>query len=329
MALATMKSKLVRQVRALVNRTVEEKAYDLLLLQGRMASWQVRSRETVRSLHDIEFKVFSQFGEDGIIDWLIERAAIPPHLHIFVEFGVQAYIEANTRFLIENRNWRGLVMDGDPALGENLEKDHRSYRYDLAAKSTFITRENINNLLAEAGFAGEIGLLSIDVDGNDYWIWEAMEAVRPILCICEYNAVFGDLHPVSIPYDATFQCGRSHPSRLYFGASIAAFRSLAARKGYKFLGTTMVGNDAFFIREDYASRLDGALTNIVAMPSRFHTTGGPSDQSGEIAGYDRFKAISKLPLVNTETGKTVTLDELGPAYSDDWLQQAGGLPTSQ
>ncbi len=328
MTSGTVKSKLVRHVRTLVNRTVEEKAYDLLLLQGRMASWQVRSRETVRSLHDIEFKVFSQFGEDGIIDWLIERAAIPPHLHIFVEFGVQAYVEANTRFLIENRNWRGLVMDGDPALGENLRKDHRSYRYDLTSKSAFITRENINDLLIGAGFAGEIGLLSIDVDGNDYWIWEAMEAIRPILLVCEYNAVFGDLHPVSIPYDAKFQCGSSHPNRLYFGASIAALRSLAARKGYKFLGTTMVGNDAFFIREDYASRLDGALANIVAMPSRFHTPGDPSDQPREIGGYDRLRSISKLPLINTETGKTVTLDELGPAYSDDWLQRTAGVPTN-
>jgi len=324
--LKTIRPKLVRRIRSLVTRLVEEKVYDSLLLQGRMASWHVRSMESVRSLQDVEFKVFSQWGEDGIIDWLIERAGIPARLHTFVEFGVETYLEANTRFLIENRNWRGLIMDGYPLLSKALREDHHSYRYDLTTKSAFITRENINDLISEAGFAGEIGLLSIDVDGNDYWIWEALDAVRPVICICEYNTVFGDLHPVSIPYDPKFSCGQSQPSRLYFGASIAAFSSLATRKGYKFLGTTLAGNDAFFIREDYASRFDDALMNIVAVPTKCRT---PMDASGQLPwaeGYGRLKAIADLPLVNTETGESVTLGGLGSVYSDDWLQQISGAP---
>ena len=69
--------------------------------------------------------------------------------------------------------------------------------YDLTAKSAFITRENVNDLFVDAGFSGEIGLLSIDIDGNDYWVWEAIRAVRPIICVCEYNAVFGDIWPIS------------------------------------------------------------------------------------------------------------------------------------
>lgn len=326
MTLRTIKSRLVRRVRTLVSRNVEEKVFDSLLLQGCMASWQVRSMQSIHSLQNAEFKVFSQWGEDGIIDWLIERAAIPPRLHTFVEFGVESYSEANTRFLIENRNWRGLIMDGDPMLAETLRRDHRYFRYDLSMKSAFITRENINDLIIEAGFAGEIGLLSIDVDGNDYWIWEAIEAIRPVICICEYNAVFGDLHPVSIPYDPKFMCGQTQSSRLYFGASIAALSSLAARKGYRFLGTTLAGNDAFFIREDYASPFDTALRNIVALPSKFRTPVDPLGELPWVEGYDRFKTISGLPLINTETGETVALGELGSVYSDNWLQQIGGAP---
>jgi hypothetical protein len=326
MPLGPIKTKLVRRVRSLVGRPVEEKVYDSLLLQGRIASWQVRSMQSIQSLQDAEFKVLSQWGEDGIIDWLIERAAIPPRLHTFVEFGVESYREANTRFLIENRNWRGLIMDGDPALTETIQKDHRYYRYDLTTKSAFITRENINTLITEAGFAGEIGLLSIDVDGNDYWIWEAIDAVRPVICVCEYNAVFGDLHPVSIPYDPKFLCGQSQPSRQYFGASIAALSSLAARKRYRFLGTTMAGNDAFFIREDYASPFESALRNIVAVPSKFRCLNDASGQLSWIEGYDRFRMIADLPLINTETGESVTLSKLGPAYSNDWLSQIAGSP---
>jgi len=89
-------------------------AMDNQMLMGRMASWQVRSMDVVSSLQDVEFKVSSQWGEDGIIDWLIERAGIPPALHSFVEFGVENYREANTRFLLQNRNWRGLIWTAAP-----------------------------------------------------------------------------------------------------------------------------------------------------------------------------------------------------------------------
>ncbi|MFZ0536219.1 MAG: hypothetical protein WAM47_05140, partial [Candidatus Sulfotelmatobacter sp.] len=216
--------------------------------------------DAISSLDEVEFKVFSQWGEDGIIDWLIERAEIPPHLHSFIEFGVESYAEANTRFLLQNRNWRGLVMDGDPARIERLNKQKQLFwGYDLTAKSAFITRENVNDLFVDAGFSGEIGLLSIDIDGNDYWVWEAIRAVRPIICVCEYNAVFGDIWPISVPYDPHFVRTRPEFRNLYFGASIAAFRSLASQKGYQFLGTNSGGVNAFFIREDYASRFDSGL----------------------------------------------------------------------
>src|ERR1700761_2843263 len=89
---------------------------DTLQLMGRMASWQVRSRQVISSLQDVEFKVTSQWGEDGIIDWLIERAQIPPISQSFIEFGVETYRQSNTRFLLQNRNWRGLIMDGSPAV---------------------------------------------------------------------------------------------------------------------------------------------------------------------------------------------------------------------
>lgn len=322
MMFGTIKTKLVKHVRTLVTRTVEEKLVDSILLQGRVVSWQVRAMKSIESLQEVQFKVLSQWGEDGIIDWIIERADIPPRLHTFVEFGVELYQEANTRFLIENRNWRGLVIDGDPALGETLRKGHRYYRYGLKTKSAFITRENINDLITEAGFSGEIGLLSVDLDGNDYWVWEAIDAIQPVICVCEYNAFLGDLHPVSIPYDPKFSAGQSHPNRLYFGASIAALISLGARKGYRFLGTTMAGNDAFFIREDYASPFNSALKSIVARPSNFGVRTGGSDPNDEwVDGKDRFKLVSDFPLVHTETGERVTLRELGSAYSDDWLQQ--------
>jgi hypothetical protein len=298
-----------------------------LQLSGRMASWQVRARTSIANLLEVEFRVSSQWGQDGIIDWLIERAGIPSTAQTFIEFGVETYRQSNTRFLLQNRNWRGLIMDGDPAIVETVKSDGLAWRYDLTALPAFITRENINELISGAGFGGEIGLLSIDIDGNDYWVWEALHAVRPIICICEYNAVFGDVYPISTPYDHHFNRTKVHPSNLYFGASIAALRSLAAKKGYRFVGTNSAGNDAFFVREDYASRfVECSLQSVRSLPSRFRESRDGSGQNTYIGGVERLRQISGLPVVQVETGDIITLGDLEMVYSEEWMQLMTGCP---
>lgn len=298
---------------------------DQLLLQGRLASWHIRPQAVIDYLADIEFKVTSQWGQDGIIDWLIERAQIPASAQSFIEFGVEDYRQANTRFLLQNRNWRGLILDGNSALLTAIERDKLAWKHDLTALQAFITRENINGLIANAGFHGEVGLLSIDVDGNDYWIWEAIEAIQPILCICEYNAVFGDVHPISIPYDSRFHRTSAHYSNLYFGASIAALRFLGACKGYRFVGTNSAANDAFFVREDYARRfVDQSIRHIAALPSRFRESRDEHGRPTHLGGLCRLKEIAGLPVVKVESGESVRLDELDPIYSQEWLRRMTG-----
>jgi hypothetical protein len=298
---------------------------DSNLTLGQMAAWRVRSMETIDSLQDVEFSVSSQWGEDGIIDWLIERAGIPAALHSFIEFGVQSYRVSNTRFLLQLRNWRGLIMDDGSEALASVKADGLYWKYDLTAKQAFITRDNINDLITSAGFSGGVGLLSIDVDGNDYWVWEAVTAINPVICVCEYNAVFGDVHPISVPYDPGFSRAQAHFSHLYFGASIAALRSLATRKGYRFVGTNLAANDAFFIREDYAQRfVDRTLRNIRALPSKFRESRNREGQLDYIGGLDRLQAIATMPVVNTVTGQQTRLGDLKQVYSDAWLSSMTG-----
>lgn len=194
-----------------------------------------------------EFSVFSQWGEDGIIQWLTRNVAFGPK--VFVEFGVADYSEANTRFLCEHDNWTGLVLDGSR---ENIERVRRSdvcWRHNLRAVDAFITRDNINALISEQGITGDIGLLSIDIDGNDYWVWEAIDVVRPAIVIVEYNYRFGKEHAVTIPYTADFRRGKSYPI-YYFGASLQALCVLAQRKGYSFVGCNSNGVNAFFVLKE-------------------------------------------------------------------------------
>lgn len=295
------------------------------LLAGRMASWQVRSQKVINSLRDVEFKINSQWGEDGIIDWLVERANIPRNSRSFIEFGVQDYREANTRFLMQNRNWRGLIMDGNADMVEAVKEDGLAWAYDLTVLPAFITRENINTLIAKSGFSGEIGLLSIDIDGNDYWAWEAIDIINPIIVICEYNAVFGDLHPISVPYDPEFNRTKKHYSNLYFGASIGALQYLASRKGYRFVGTTLAANDSFFVREDYANRfVDESLRDIRAEPSLVRESRNEHGQLNYLGGIRRLQELAAMPVVNVVTGESLALGHLSSIYSEQWLETMTG-----
>lgn len=231
---------LARQI-FVVRRTLAEMQQALGRIEGR----QLRGTDAA-PLAEREFKVFSQWGEDGIIQHLIR--VVPVARRIFVEFGVEDYTEANTRFLLVQDNWSGLILDGSEANIAAVKKDPLYWRHNLKAVAAFVTRENINNLLRASGLTGEIGLLSIDVDGNDYWIWEAIDAVNPAIVVVEYNARFGPERAVTVPYDAAFVRAAAHYSMIYYGASLAALVALGRRKGYDFVGANSAGNNAFFVR---------------------------------------------------------------------------------
>jgi len=195
-----------------------------------------------------EFRVFSQWGEDGLIQHLVHE--VPVARRVFVEFGVEDYREANTRFLLVNDGWSGLVMDGSEENVRRIRQDPLFWQHNLKATQAFVTRENIDTLLAAQGLSGDIGLLSIDIDGVDYWVWEAITAVSPAIVVIEYNARFGAERAVSVPYDAGFVRSKAHHSMIYYGASLRALCLLGKRKGYALVGCNSAGNNAFFVRRD-------------------------------------------------------------------------------
>lgn len=311
-----MKNYFLNRSRALAS-PVERHGEASIVLQCLSIAQANRTREHIRSLSDVEFRGFSQWGEDGIIDWLLTR--LPGIPETFVEFGVGDYRESNTRLLLFLRNWRGLVMDGSDAHVESIQAQDIHWRYDLTAKCAFIDRDNINQLIESSGVQGDIGLLSVDIDGNDYWVWQAMEVVRPVVVACEYNAVFGDLHRISVPYQTDFQRTRAHHSNLYFGASLPALIHLGEQKGYSFVGTNSNGCNAFFVRKDHAAAIVGVVDEIRSYPSRFREARDASGQLTFAKGGQRADAIRHLPVVDVSTGQTRPLTELGDLYSPAWL----------
>jgi hypothetical protein len=291
-----------------------------LLLQAKWFAAQRRGTRISR-LQNAEFRVFSQWGEDGIIDWLISR--VPDIKKSFVEFGVQNYRESNTRYLLVEHNWRGLVIDGSMIHIEDIRSQDIYWRHDLQAKCAFIDRDNINNLIAESGLIGEIGLLSVDIDGNDYWVWQAIEVVSPTIVVCEFNAVLGDTLHLTIPYSADFYRTRSHYSNLYFGASIRALVQLGEAKGYVFVGTTSTGCNAFFVRRDHASNITSELDEVMAFPSSVREGRDANGKLTFVGGEARQKVIGQLPFVDPVSGKILDLASWGQLSSSAWRHGAG------
>lgn len=260
------------------------------------------SLQTPSRLSDAELKVFSQTGEDGIIQYLL--SAVPIANRVFVEFGVEDYRESNSRFLLFNNNWRGLVIDGS---GRNIARIRASdyyWQYDLTAIESFVTIDNINQLISSNGVSGDIGLLSIDIDGNDYWVWEAITTISPRIVICEYNSVFGWKEPVTVPYSDSFVRNKAHYSNLYFGASLAALCTLAKRKDYVFAGSNSAGTNAFFVRKDVAHNIAALECSAGYVESRIRESRDKAGTLTHISGDARRNVISSMPVVDVVSGKS-------------------------
>ena len=274
-----------------------------LFLSAKIFSENV-GKNRIRSLADVEFKVFSQFGEDGIIQWLIRNVEIANKT--FVEFGASDYKEANTRFLMMNDNWSGLIMEGNARDVAEVMDWNRLWLYDLEVKNCFITRENINELIADSGIQGDIGLLSIDIDGIDYWILESIFVIQPRIIICEYNNVFGNDYAVSVPYDESFDRTEKHYSNLYWGASLPAFKKLLGRRGYYYVGSNSAGNNAFFVQKDCFDR-----TKIMGNPeeefvdAKYRESLDASGQWSYLKGEEKLQAIKNMEVVDLDGGNCI------------------------
>lgn len=257
--------------------------------------------KTIKNFKEVEFSVFSQWGDDGIIQYLINKIEIP--VKSFIEFGVENYQESNTRFLLINDNWSGLVMDSSKKNINYIKNDSISWKYSLLSKEAFINSENINDLISSSGFNGEIGILSIDIDGNDYWIWKAINVVNPVIAIVEYNSVLGADRSITVPYKKTFSRTKEHYSNLYFGASLSALCFLAEEKGYYFIGSDSHGVNAYFVRKDKIGALKPITAKEGFVPSKFAQSRDRNGTLNHISYQYQLEVIKGLEVYNVETNK--------------------------
>lgn len=193
-----------------------------------------------------EYRVFSQNGEDGIVAEIVSRIG-PSFPETFVEFGGGNGLAGNTLFLADVLGWQGMFIEASDEDFARLQDKYRQNPHVTTIKS-FVGPENIDQLLMDGGIVAEIGVLSIDIDGNDFYVWQALSA-RPVLVIVEYNGVLPLDEELVQPLSDEQWDGSD-----YYGASLGALESLADSLGYVLVHTELTGTNAFFVRNDHAAR---------------------------------------------------------------------------
>ena len=201
--------------------------------------------EDPSALNRYEYEIFSQCGEDGIIDEIFHR--IGTTNRYFIEFGAGNGLQNSTAALLL-KNWVGLWIEADPKNIATIQNKFSALltKHRLTLLSSFITAENIETLFSDAEVPAELDLLSIDIDGNDYWVWKNITRYNPRVVLCEYNSRYGrDLQWV-MRYNPDHRWNGS----CYYGASLKSLELLGRSKGYKLVACNLAGVNAFFVRDD-------------------------------------------------------------------------------
>jgi hypothetical protein len=241
-------------------------------------SEELRRRQWLehKDLRGFEKKVFSQNGEDGIIEEIFRRIGVQSKF--FVEFGAENGLEGNCLNLAKNESWAGLYIEADKTKFSSLKKNLAGFP-KVQCVSSLVTVDNIEELLAENQVPFDFDLLSIDIDGNDYWVWKSVFKWKPRVVAIEYNAS----HSPSKKWIMSRNDSYSWNGTSYFGASLAALEQLGRDKSYTLVATDTKGVNAFFVRDDLFSREKFLNTAVMYhySPPRFGTfEGGHPPGSG-------------------------------------------------
>jgi hypothetical protein len=261
---------------AFCRREVEQKRLDEItaISKGMQLLLTLKYRELLHQriplprFDDVEFRCFSQNGEDGILLYLFSLLGTVNRMAVEICAGNGA--ECNAANLIVNHGWQGLLFDGCPLNIAYGKAFYAACRDTCICPPTlaqaWITADGINALIEDHGFSGEIDLLSLDLDGIDYWVWRAIECIQPRVVVLEFNPIWGPDWAVTVPLQDDFRLDFSREP-YYCGASLAAFVKLARYKGYRLVGCQRMGFNAFFVRNGVG---DDLFPEVPAAPFLKH-----------------------------------------------------------
>ena len=290
-------------------------AFDkIMFCVGEVQISQNKNRyEEVTDLNEIEVKIFSQNGEDGIIDYLVNSLKL--NTKNFVEIGVGSYRESNTRFLYNKYHPKGLIVDFIDDMEKKVKPFVNLWKGDLRICNKQINSENILDTLNQS-CDYEIDIFSIDIDSIDYWIIEKLNKRISKIFVAEYNPVFGSDIEVTVPNISGFERNKYHYSNLCYGMSLRALINLMDKKGYYFIGANLQKINAFFILKDF--KKEEFFKNIEIKSLDNYTNSNIRDSRDEnyklsyLSGDKKIKEIEECKVINLKDNKNelVQLKEL-------------------
>ena len=271
-----------------------------------------KNYKKIRNIYDLEYKVFSQNGEDGIIDFILRKLNIEKPK--FVEIGVGDYTESNTRFLFESRTAKGLIIDCLEDLSIKVSKNLKLWKGDLKIEEIFINSENIMSVLEKNNFEKDIDFFSLDIDGIDYWIIKSLPANFSKVAVIEYNPIFGHEHEVTVPNIDKFDRTSYHYSNLCYGMSLRALVSIMEFKNFYFLGSNLRRNNAFFVSKNFSK--DAFFPNIKIsnisenVDCNIRESRGIKKELTYLSGQERIKEIKDCEIIDLKRDIKVKIKDL-------------------
>ena len=260
--------------------------------------------EEVEDLIETEVKIFSQNGEDGIIDYLVHKLKVDKKN--FIEIGVGNYRESNTRFLYNRYHPKGLIIDYIDDMKKKVTKHVNFWKGDLRICNQKIDADNILDILNK-NCDYEIDFFSIDIDSIDYWIIKKLKNNISKIFVAEYNPVFGAELEVTVPNISGFERSKYHYSYLCYGMSLKALINLMDQKGYYFIGTNLQKINAFFILKEFKKEVFFKNIKIKSLDnytnSNIRDSRDINNNLNFLSGNNKFKEIKDCEVINLKDNK--------------------------
>ncbi len=267
-----------------------------------------------KSINEAEEKIFSQNGEDGIIDYILEVLNINDPK--FIEIGVENYIEANTRLLYYIRNSQGLIVDQSIDINK-LTKNLDLWKGRIKVLKRSVSPKNINNIINYEQFNKNLDLFSIDIDGLDFWVIKELPVNFAKICIAEYNPLFGSEIEITVPNIENFDRTNYHYSNLCWGVSLKGLISIMKKKNFTFLGTNNLKNNAFFINKHFEKLFKQVIPdeNLKLEKYTDHKFLESRDKKGNLTYLSRIEQLKEIEdcqvvNINKSLVEKVKLSEL-------------------
>jgi hypothetical protein len=309
----TLKNKFYKFIENILFTNKVKNSFDSIYrINGEIALLASRNNSAhSNNLWDYEVRVYSQWGEDGILDYLTQK------LNIFkpkiLEIGVGDFTECNSRALVEYKNASAYLVDINETLETAINSSELNWKTHLRTETIWVRPTNINKIVENAkNFMNGIDIISLDIDGIDYWVMESMSIPEDVkIIIVEYNPIFGSQFELTVPLLDNFDRSKEHFSHLYFGCSLKAWITLFKNRQFEFIGSNRVGNNAFFINKEFSDALTVSSFNNLDIYTdwRIRESRDISGKLNYLSGNERLKEIFEVPIFELKTKSVKRLKE--------------------